>query len=684
MPRPYVKSISDESMVVRRTFDSQTVSSNSVSITLPENEQFESLSDENYTFTVLASSNSDHPVGDQIPIETETSSALGYTTFTSADRTTIQIDNLTNITSIKVTASISKNVTQRKTKSPQQMFVMKANKTVTNSDKIKYGLTYSGTYGTRIEDKDISLGIADVYKIHAVYESLDDNDPVLPSITLVEAAFFETGTIVTGKTSKARARVVDFNSSTLKLTIVYLDGKFVVGETVTGTDNADTAISGIINDSAGSIIDGSKVITDRYDLATGQTDFIYGISKITRKSGVATPIRKIKIVLDYYSHSATGDYFGGQSYLDTDYEDVPLYSEKFLPDYLDFRPGVRNLYTGTGSVSSPAYVQVATFDFESRTFPTSATPAPTLFDIPKVSSSFRCDFDWYLGRIDKAYLLPNGEFQIIKGQSSEDPVEPDDLSEGMLLATLLHAPYGFDPDDDMIVIKSENKRYSMRDIGKLETRLNQVEYYTSLNMLESDTFNTEITDASGKSRLKNGFIVDDFTDHSKSQVSNPDYNASLDFEEGACHPSHYTTNVALVINETLSTNYRKTGPLITLPYSEEKLIEQPYASRVENVNPFNVFAYIGRIDLVPASDDWIDTQRLPVRVTNIEGDFQATRQRLRVDQNGFSPIQWRGWRTTWTGKLLEVLELGDLVVVLLGVVVVQLCVELESEQLDAR
>ena len=92
------------------------------------------------------------------------------------------------------------------------------------------------------------------------------------------------------------------------------------------------------------------------------------------------------------------------------------------------------------------------------------------------------------------------------------------------------------------------------------------------------------------------------------KLSNPDYNASLDFEEGTCHPSHYTTNVALVINETLSTNYRKTGPLITLPYSEEKLIEQPYASRVENVNPFNVFAYIGRIDLVPASDDWIDTR----------------------------------------------------------------------------
>ena len=649
MPRPYVKSISDESMIVRRTFDAQTVASNSISITLPENEQFEALSNANYTFTVLAGTNSTHPVGDQIPIDTTTSGNLGYTTFTSSDRTTIQMDNLTNITSVKVTASISKNVTQRKTKSPQKMFVLKANKTINNLDKQNYGLAYSGLYGTRIQDRDISLGLADAYKIHAVYESLDDNDPVIPSITLVEPTFFATGTIVTGKTSKARARVVDFNSSSLKLTLVYLTGEFITGETVEGKDSNDTNISGIINDSEGSIVKGSKVITDRYDLISGQTDFIYGVSRIVRRSGVATPIRKIKIVLDYYTHSATGDYFGGQSYLDTNYDDIPLYNNKFLPDYLDFRPGVKNLYSGTGTVSSPAFVNCSTFDFKSRVFPTTGTPAATLFDIPKVNSDFRCDFDWYLPRIDKIYLLPNGEFQIIKGKAEEDPKEPDDLQDGMLLATMLHAPYGFDPVEDVIVIRSENRRYTMRDIGKLETRINQVEYYTSLNMLESDTFNTEITDASGKSRLKNGFIVDDFTDHSKSQTFNPDFKASLDYTEGSCHPSHYTTNCSLIINESLSTNYQKTGPLITLPYTEEKLIEQPYASRVENVNPFNVFAYIGRIDLVPASDDWVDTNRLPVRVTNIEGDFRSTQDRLSVDQNGFAPIQWNAWRTNWSG-----------------------------------
>ena len=45
----------------------------------------------------------------------------------------------------------------------------------------------------------------------------------------------------------------------------------------------------------------------------------------------------------------------------------------------------------------------------------------------------------------------------------------------MLLAILKHDPYNFDVENDSIIIKSDNKRYTMRDIGNLETRLNSVE-----------------------------------------------------------------------------------------------------------------------------------------------------------------------------------------------------------------
>ena len=648
MPKKYIKSISDESMIVRRTFDAQTVASNSISITLPENEQFQAISDANYTLTVLAGTNSTHPVGDQITINTVSSGTIGYTTFTSSDRTTIQIDNLTNITSIKVTATISKNVTQRKTKSGQQMFVIKTIKTIENLDKQNYNLTYSNLYGTRIQDRDLSLGLVDAYRLHAVYESNDDNDPVLPSVTLVEPTFFATGTIVTGRTSKARAKVVAFSSGTLKLSLVYLSGQLQSGETIDGFDSAGTAINAIINDSVGSVIEGSKVITDNYFLEVAQTGFIYDVSRVTRKKGVATPIRKLLMVIDYYTHSATGDYFGGQSYLDTTYGDIPFFETRFLSDYLDFRPGCKNLYSGTGTVASPAFVNCSTFDFKSRVFNVSGSPNATIFDVPKINSDFRADFDWYLPRIDKAFLTPAGEFQVIKGKSSELPQEPDNLKDGMLLATISHKPYGFDPESDIVITRSDNRRYTMRDIGGIERRLDQVEYYTSLNMLESDTFNTKIIDSDGKDRLKNGFIVDDFSDHSKSETSHEDFNAALDFAGGQCHPSHYTTNIPLQVNTTLSQNYQQTGPIITRPYSELTIINQPYASRVENINPFNVFTYIGRIDLTPASDDWLDTQRLPARVTQIEGDFESVSSEMRVDQNGFAPIQWNAWRDQWT------------------------------------
>ena len=651
IPRKYVRSISDESMIVRRTFNNQTTAGGNISITLPENESFVAINDENFTFTVeqSTSTNPARAAGKQLAIDTENTGAFCYTTFSSSDRTTLEIRNLTNITSVKVTATISKDFTQRKTKSPSQMFVVKVDKTVVNNVKQNYGLTYDAKYGTRIEDKEISLGVTDAYKVHAIYESLDNNDPVVPSVTLVEPVFFANGTIVKGRTSSARARVVDFNSSTLKLTVVNLDGDLVLGETLDGYDSNGAALTGIINDADGSIVVGSKDVTDRYDLIDGQTAFIYGTAYISRKKGVAVPTRKLKVVFDYYNHSATGDYFGGQSYLNTTYDDIPFYQNAFLADFLDFRPGVqRATGTGSGTVASPLLVTSKSFDFMSRSFPTAGSPAATILDIPKLDSVFRCDFDWYLPRVDKVFLLPNGQFQVIKGKSEENPAAPDEIVDGMLVATLSHNPYGFDPIEDTVIVKSENRRYTMSDIGGLEKRLDNVEYYTSLNLLESDTFNAQITDAQGKNRFKNGFIVDDFSDHSKSATGLEDYAVSLDYEEESCRPSHYTTNIPLIINTGLSTGYRKTGPLLSLPYEEEVLINQPYASRVENVNPFNVFAYIGRIDLTPASDDWVDTTRIPPRVTNIEGDFQATRQRLNTDNNGFAPIQWNSWRTNWS------------------------------------
>ena len=208
----------------------------------------------------------------------------------------------------------------------------------------------------------------------------------------------------------------------------------------------------------------------------------------------------------------------------------------------------------------------------------------------------------------------------------------------MLLATVSYAPYVFDVDKDVTIVETNFKRYTFRDIQVLEDRIKTLEYYTQLSLLESDTANMQIRDASGLDRFKNGFIVDNFASLSTADTLHPDYRVSTDFERGQMRPAHYTTQVPLQYS-TSSTNVQQTDEIVTLPYSSTVLIDQPYASAVENVNPFNVFTYTGDLELFPESDNWVDTKSLnPVKGPVVEGNFLTTVREYNADQNGFSPI----------------------------------------------
>ena len=63
----------------------------------------------------------------------------------------------------------------------------------------------------------------------------------------------------------------------------------------------------------------------------------------------------------------------------------------------------------------------------------------------------------------------------------------------------------------------------MRDIGRLEKRIENIEYYTQLSLLETHAQHLQIQDADGFDRFKNGFVVDNFTGHSVGDVGNLDY-----------------------------------------------------------------------------------------------------------------------------------------------------------------
>ena len=78
----------------------------------------------------------------------------------------------------------------------------------------------------------------------------------------------------------------------------------------------------------------------------------------------------------------------------------------------------------------------------------------------------------------------------------------------------------------------------MHDIGKLEDRIANLEYYTNLNQLEQNfTASLQITDTqTGLDRFKNGFVVDNFLNMGVANVFDPNFAASIDPSVGIMRP----------------------------------------------------------------------------------------------------------------------------------------------------
>ena len=397
-------------------------------------------------------------------------------------------------------------------------------------------------------------------------------------------------------------------------------------------------------------------ITSRFDLDNGQRDNFYDIGRIKLKDGEVTPTGRLLIDFDYFTHSS-GDYFDVDSYLGViDYENIPSYTSSAtgvryeLRDSLDFRPRVDDDST------IDAGVQDRSFD---------GTGASVVQPI-KFNSDIRSDFEYYLGRVDKIFLDKDGNFKVLKGASSINPRVPGTLDNAMHLYTLYIPSYTLDTSE-VGIEHVDNKRYTMRDIGRIESRIDTVEYYTQLSLLETAAQNLQIQDSNGFDRFKNGFVVDNFTGHNIGDIGNKDYKVSIDYAKGEMRPTFHEDAIQLIERDDDGTeitaadrtasNYQKTGDLITLPYTEATLIDQPYASKAINVNPFGVFTWIGSIELTPPGDEWKETERAPeLVINNPNGSWDnLTRQTGNSGQLSEFPMStvWNSWQDTWTGRPIE-------------------------------
>jgi len=218
----------------------------------------------------------------------------------------------------------------------------------------------------------------------------------------------------------------------------------------------------------------------------------------------------------------------------------------------------------------------------------------------------------------------------------------------MNMAIIKLAPYTAGVKD-VYIEKIDNRRYTMRDIGSLEKRIDNLEYYTSLSLLEQEASSLQLQDEFGLNRFKNGFIVDNFTSHFTSDATSPEFKASIDTAARQLRPSFSMDNINLIekLLPAQRSGYQVTGDIVTLPYTEKSFISQLYASRPENINPFAIFTFIGQAELNPPSDEWIETRRAPEVINNVEGNFSDVL--ANAQRQGILGTEWNAWQTQWTG-----------------------------------
>lgn len=390
------------------------------------------------------------------------------------------------------------------------------------------------------------------------------------------------------------------NSSNPKYVLSFVDGIKVNSITVNGAD-----------------------VSAKFKFDGGQRDVMYDYASLTLLPGQSiSQDYTVEVSIDRYTHSGDG-YFSVDSYPD-DYKDIPTYiskttgAEYSLADVIDFRPSVTN----------------------------AGVPIP---NIP-----ISADYEFYLPRRDAVVIYSNGTFGVVEGKSDIVPLYPKAPDDGMVLYFLDVPPFtkrGTDVQTKYV----DNKRYTMRDIGRLEKRIDRVEYYTSLSLLEFDTKNKTIFDENGFERFKNGFLVDSFTGHGVGNVNNADYKCSVDANENSCRPPfksyNFKMNVQSRTNVVANGAASEVGEVITLPYTEEEFINNNIASRSESVNPFLVIDVVGGLQVNPPSDDWVDTTSAPAVMVNLEGDqdaWESVFSAIEGQAPGFG-TQWNSWQTTWSG-----------------------------------
>jgi len=421
-------------------------------------------------------------------------------------------------------------------------------------------------------------------------------------------------------------------------------------------------------DKSGTLVSGTD-ITNRFTFDDGQRDTLYDVSRIVLKPGAESPSGKLVVAFDYFEHTA-GDFCVVDSYLHeagVTADNIPSYNSPALgnvnlSDVLDFRPKVDSAAIISGFQNSATTNATLLGAANTRSFTgsggiVSSTPASD----SGLEYTFSFTQKQYLDRIDGIFLDKKGSFIVKEGNSSLNPSKPDPVGDAIALA-YLYIPAYTQSNKDVRISPVDNKRYTMRDIGKLEKRIERLEYYTTLSILEQQALNMEIVDSTGNNRYKSGFIVDNFETHKIGSLKSIDYKCAVDTQQSVLRSQSKEDSLKLEEvytrdDQRTTAGYKRTGDRITLPYTELELLGNSFATKTINPNPFVVLQYVGDSFIGPSVDSWYDNSIAPLvndNNTNLYSIFLA-KDTIRDSLSSL----YNSYKVNWIGANRAFFNIGS-------------------------
>ena len=376
-------------------------------------------------------------------------------------------------------------------------------------------------------------------------------------------------------------------------------------------------------------------VTQYYTLDNGQRDYAYEHGTIRPVAGYV-PTGRLLAVFDNFSHDTSQGvgYASVDSYPIDDTTasnttittaNIPNFTSPTtktfynLRDSIDFRP-IKTANTSLNPIDVGTY-QVPTFGLR----------------IPESGSDFDADLIYYKGRIAKVYINNRGVFGINDGvpaqagnqRAETPPTKPDTLE----IAELTIPAYPSLPSDVRIKLL-KNKRFTMRDVARMNERLERLEYFTALSFLEKQATDTTELDDDGLDRFKNGILVDPFTGWAVASTSEDGKDCSIDKKNKflTCLQDNANT-VGLRHLTSTSTTVLKAGNKIMLPYTEVEApgLKQQYASRQLRLAEELNFVWTGELSVMPFTDNFFDVVNDPTQAVVYNDDNGADNWKALVN-----------------------------------------------------